>query len=323
MDQSSDQPRDDARQRLVRLDILRGIAVLAMVVFHFGWDLSFLGLALPTLSENLGWSAFGHAIAASFLVLMGLSLVLAHGASFDSLKFLRRLGVVVVAALAVSLGTYVAMPEQFIYFGILHAIALGSLLALPFLRAPLVLVILVAAGVFVAPLYLRAELFSAPWLLWLGLSPEAPPSTDYVPMLPWFGFILIGIVLGRTLDLGILRHPEPLSPPAKAMAFAGRHSLPIYLLHQPLLYGGLWLLAQTLAPPMAKDQTQFLTACTRECTANGGDALRCASICTCAMKDLKAEKLWSDVVSARLSEPGRARLNAIGSACAAQSVTPP
>lgn len=312
-----------ARGRLVGLDLLRGVAVVAMVVFHCGWDLSFLGLAAPGLAESFAWSVFGHAIAASFLVLAGFSLVLAHGQGVDSLKFLRRLGIVVAAALAVTIATYIALPEQFIYFGILHAIALGSLLAVPFLRAPLAVVVVAAGLVFVAPLYLRAEAFSAIWLVWLGLGLEAPPSTDYVPLLPWFGFILLGVLLGRTMPAERLQLSEPPAKPVKVMALAGRHSLAIYLLHQPILYGGLWLLAQAVAPPMAPEERAFLSSCTQECVANRGEALRCATICTCAIDGLKAGQLWSDAATGRLSEAGKARMGEIGRACALRPPTSP
>lgn len=310
-----------APARILALDVLRGLALVAMVVFHFGWDLSFLGLGALGLADSLAWSAFGHAIAAVFLTLVGISLVLAHGGQdtgVDSLKFLKRLGVVALAALAVSLGTYVAMPGQFIYFGILHAIALGSLLALPFLRAPLLVVVVAAGLVLVLPVLVKGAVFSTLWLVWLGLGPEAPPSTDYVPVFPWFGFILIGILLARALDLHRLGSLGAERVPGRILAFAGRHSLAVYLLHQPILYGGLWLLAQAVAPPVERDRADFMSACTRECGANGGDALRCATICACAVENLKAEKLWSDVIANRVTDTLKTRMGEISRACAAK-----
>jgi len=305
--------------RLPALDVLRGLTLVAMVIFHFGWDLSFLGLGALGLADSPAWSAFGHAIAATFLTLVGVSLVLAHRGGVDSLKFLRRLGVVIAAALVVTIGTYIAMPDQFIYFGILHAIALGSVLALPFLRAPIVALIAAAGLVLALPVMLKGAVFTSRWLVWIGLGLEAPPSTDFVPVFPWFGFILLGMALARVFDLSRLGTFGVQTAPGRTLALAGRHSLLVYLLHQPILYGGLWLLAQAIAPPMDRERTEFMSACTRECRANGGEALRCANICSCAVENLKAEKLWSDVIANRVSDGLKTRMGEISRTCAAKA----
>ncbi len=99
-------------RRLPPVDLARGIAVLAMIVYHFVWDLSFLGLVDPTLRDAPGWTAFARVIAVSFLTLAGFGLVLAHGSGLDRAKFLRRLALVAGAAALVSAGTYIAFPSR-------------------------------------------------------------------------------------------------------------------------------------------------------------------------------------------------------------------
>lgn len=316
-------PAPDVPARALRvpaLDGARGLALIAMVIFHAGWDISFLGLAWPDLRFTLPWQVFGHAIAASFLFISGVALVMAQGAGADSLAFLQRLGKVAGAAVLVTLVTYVATPELFVFFGILHLIALGSVLALPFLRAPVWAVVLAAGAVAALPLLVSAQVFSSPWLVWLGLAEEAPNSSDFVPVFPWFTFILAGIALTRIIDWRRFAAPEPQGRAARWLGWAGRHSLPIYLLHQPILYGGLWLLAQGILPKVDPEERSFALSCQRECTGTGGAAARCTAICTCAIRTLKEEQLWSEVIANRVTEQVQQRFQGISLRCAQGAV---
>ncbi len=111
------------------------------------WDLSFLGLIDPATRDSAGWTGFRPGDRQQLpdperhrpcpCPWRG-----SGSPGFDRRKFLRRLALVGGAAGLVSLATYLAFPENFIFFGILHAIALGSVLALPILRAPLWLVVI-------------------------------------------------------------------------------------------------------------------------------------------------------------------------------------
>ena len=107
-----------------------------MIVYHFSWDLSFLQLIATNILQVPAWRWFARGIAGSFLILAGFGLTLAHARGFRRAPFLRRLMKVGGAALAVTLVTYFAFPESYIFFGILHCIAVSSVLALPFLRLP-------------------------------------------------------------------------------------------------------------------------------------------------------------------------------------------
>lgn len=237
----------EASGRIGAVDLARGAALVGMAAFHLTYDLALFGLIDPAAPFSGFWWVFARVVAAGFLCLAGLSLWLAHGHGLRGRAFVRRLAILGGAALLVTGATWIAMPERFIYFGILHAIAVFSVLGLPFLRAPAALSALVAVAVVLAPMWLRNPAFDAPWLWWTGLSASWRPSADFEPVLPWFGAFLAGLALGRTGLVQRLPAGPLAAGAAGALAWAGRHSLPIYLAHQPVLMALVWCVAQILA----------------------------------------------------------------------------
>lgn len=242
-----------AAPRIPLFDVLRGVALLAMAVYHFSVDLEMFGLAdLGGVSEHPLWVAFARGIAGSFLALVGVSLYLAHGNGIRWRGFLRRLAMIVAAAMAITVLSYFFDPEAMIWFGILHCIAVSSVLGLAFLRAPIGVVLLAAALCFAAPYVLTAPVFKSPALLWLVLTDEPLPSNDYNPLLPWFGAVLIGIVIARAM-LPYARAGaawakwQPGSVVTRGLALAGRHSLLVYLVHQPILIGLVFVVSRILS----------------------------------------------------------------------------
>ena len=228
------------RRRIVWLDAARGVAILAMVAYHFSFDLMFFGHVDWPVTSSPAWCAFAASIASTFLFLVGVSLVAAHRDGIRWRPFLKRLAWVAGGAAVVTLGTMFAMPVP-IYFGILHAIALFSVLALPFVRAPVLLTAAVAAAVFVLPFVWRDPIFFAPWAYPLGLAPHMPVTFDYEPIFPWFAVTLLGVVAGRVVPLR--PGAGAVGPLWSAVARLGRWSFVIYLLHQPVLFGTLMALA--------------------------------------------------------------------------------
>lgn len=234
--------------RIPLFDVLRGAALAAMATYHFSWDLEFFGLADLGVTVHPLWIAFARTIAASFLALVGVSLVLANRAGIRWPAFLRRLAILAAAAGAITVMSYFSDPDGIIWFGILHCIAVSSLLGLAFLRAPLWIVIAAAAACVAAPSFLASPFFNTHGWLWLGLATEPIPSNDYNPLLPWFGAVLAGIgaariVLPHATDAAWARW-QPGSAIARMLALIGRHSLLFYLVHQPILLGILWAVTQ-------------------------------------------------------------------------------
>ena len=234
--------------RLHLIDATRGLAILAMVVFHCAWDLFYLGFISVNVIEDPGWVLFQRAIVSAFLLLVGAGLVLGHGDGIRWTPFFRRFSVILIAALLTSIGTYFAFgSEYFVFFGILHAIALYSLAGLVFLWLPaglvagIGLIIVVLPGLFTHPV-MREKPIS-----WIGLWPLPPATADIVPVFPWFGVVLLGIagmrVLRRSPDWPRLAGVRLEGLAGRALRAMGRWSLVIYLVHQPILYGGLSLLA--------------------------------------------------------------------------------
>lgn len=232
--------------RILLPDLLRAAALAGMVLFHFVYDLQFFGYLPPVTVHQPGWDALAHLVAGGFIFLAGASLCLAHGRRIRWPAAWRRLAQIALAALLVSLATYAMMPGYFVYFGILHAIATFSLLGLAFLRLPLVLVALVALVVFLLPRFLQSEAFAHPALWWLGLSPNPAPALDFEPLFPWFAVFLAGLVSTRLaarlgwLDRAVHYEPGAMQGAGRWMLWAGRNTLPLYLIHQPLLFALIW-----------------------------------------------------------------------------------
>jgi uncharacterized membrane protein len=293
-----------------------------MVVFHTAWDLSDLRLIEADIRVIPAWSWFAHAIAAGFLVLVGVGLVLAHGRGLRPQPFLRRLAVVAGAALLVTIGTYLTFPDAFIFFGILHCIALASILALPFLRLPAALAIAAAILCFAAPLLLPQPLFDAPLLAFLGLGTRVPNTNDYVPVFPWLGFVLCGIAAMRLAGPWLARIParsRAYPAPLRAMAWLGRHSLIIYLLHQPLIFGALSGWAEVMGRSPQAEAAPFLRRCEASCQQGGEAAATCRATCACAIDAFKVEGLWAHIVQDRASPEERARISSVARTCFARS----
>lgn len=232
--------------RIAWIDIARGIALLGMVIFHFTFDLQLFGVIAPGTVQQSGWALFARLVAGSFLFLSGVSLVLAHGQGLRARAFRARLLKICAAALAVTVATLAVFPDRFVYFGILHALALATVVGLPFLKLPGLAAIAAAVAVWVLDSAIGTGFDLPAALWWTGLSAGIRPSVDFIPAIPWMAPALLGIGLAKTFDL--TRLPLPPSRVARVLGCPGRHSLAVYLLHQPLLLALLWL-ALRIADP--------------------------------------------------------------------------
>jgi len=229
--------------RLPLLDALRGAALLAMIGYHLVWDLAYVGLLPPGSATTPLGRGIAAAIAASFLALAGTSFALAHAEGVRWRPWAVRLVRITLAALAVTAVTFWATPDTPIRFGILHMIALAAVLSLPFLAAPVGVPVL-AAGIVLAVDGLATGP-APPAAIWLGLGGPAPPASDFRPVFPWLAPVLLGLAAGP----GLIRAggmPDRLATvpltdrTGRCLRGLGRHSLAVYLIHQPVLLGLLW-----------------------------------------------------------------------------------
>lgn len=316
-------PAGSARFPLI--DALRGAALVAMVVYHFGWDLTFYGLIATDVTRDPAWRTFARMIAGSFLFLVGISLVLATRNGFNRRAYLRRLALIVLAAAGITLASWLAFPDAYIFFGILHHIALASVLALPFLAVPVWLTAGVALAVAVLPFVFTSPVFSFPLLLWTGLAPVPPVTNDYVPLFPWFACVLAGVAAARALLPGLVESRignwQPAGAAGQALVWGGRRSLPIYLIHQPVLLALLWLPAQ-LVTPAPLDGARFMAPCTESCMMTGNSAEVCTDFCECARTRLEEEGLWGRALAHRPSEADITRMQEATAICRIRPAQP-
>ncbi|MEQ1768288.1 MAG: heparan-alpha-glucosaminide N-acetyltransferase [Devosia sp.] len=311
-------PRRDATSRIALIDLCRGMALLAMALFHGLWDASYLGLIDIGIGVTPGWIAFQRAILTVFLLLAGASLVLAHGERIRWRPFWRRWLTVVGGAALVTLGTYLLLPNYVAYFGVLHAIALFSILALPLLRAPLPSTIAAATAALLVAFY-GNPLFNSRALSWIGFFTETPPTTDLVPVFPWFGVMLLGLVAMRLARpvLTRVRAFRLEARPSRFLRLLGRWSLVFYIVHQPLIWGALYGVALLKPNDDASVQAaEFTRACTASCD---GEAKFCTAYCQCALDVVTRDDLWSAIAASPRSEAEQQSLNQIAGLCTAMA----
>jgi uncharacterized membrane protein len=266
--------------RFTEIDICRGVAILMMTVFHTLFDISFFGIAPVNVASGL-WRYFAYATATLFLLIVGVSLVVSHARAASRIsgfslakKFLLRGAGIFFLGLLVTVATWLYLREGFILFGILHLIGISVMVSPLFFRFKKYNLILgiacILIGVFVishmSPIYL--QLFgiqpAGSWpvnyvpvisgnpvgiifpllLLPFGIHSAAFWSVDYTPLFPWFGVVLAGMGIGEFLyGEGVRHFPAPRFPEflVRPLSFLGRHSLVIYLVHQPVILLVLYL----------------------------------------------------------------------------------
>ncbi len=258
-------PRAPTHERYPEIDLLRTLAVAMMIIYHGAYDLfAYAGWDLNPFQG--GWWLLARGTATLFLLLVGISFSISFartraqtnqgdaGISANATtkklktiypKYLRRAAIVFGCGMLVSLATYIADPATFVRFGILHMIGI-SLLLLPFF-APFA-----EANIFVGLLCIilgniSKDFTVSTWLLLpLGLMPPSFETVDYFPLLPWFGVILFGVACGHFLYIRSPHWRQSFSayrvPLPAILTWPGRNALLIYLLHQPILLGVLWLI---------------------------------------------------------------------------------
>ncbi|MCI8442885.1 MAG: DUF1624 domain-containing protein [Provencibacterium sp.] len=242
--------KDDSR-RIHLLDEIRGGAIILMVFYHAGYDLAAIfGVDMPFFFSPQ-MNLIRDIMGGTFFFISGCSCRLSR-------SNLRRGLQTLLFALIMSAVTYLVIPEQVILFGVLHSLsccmllfALGSRLfdrIKPFFGAlfsaiAFYLTFTVPSGLFGGLTYhfaLPRALYECGFLFPLGFPSPRFFSSDYYPLIPWFFLFLCGAYVGAyiredRLPAWCCRLHLPL------LAFVGRHTMPIYLLHQPLIFGGLSL----------------------------------------------------------------------------------
>ena len=203
-----------AKERITEIDVLRTIAIVMMIIYHTAFDLrSFYSWDIDLYGTQ--WEAFRIITVSLFLITSGVSSQLSR-------RPVKRALTVLSFALLVSIGTYAYDPKTFIYFGILHCIGLGMLLLIPLKKMK---EWNIALGIIIILFPLSSYHFPLP----------IRPTLDYYPLFPWVGLMMIGAGIGHFLYIRnsfIIQNSQ-----FTILALPGRHALPIYMIHQPILLG--------------------------------------------------------------------------------------
>jgi uncharacterized membrane protein len=236
--------KDSDPRRIWEIDFLRGVAIILMVCYHRLFDLGeFVGierfLGWSTDLTKTAWIVAQFFFAALFVVLSGISGTLSRN---NVRRGLRLLAV----SLLVSAATFIIDPAQTVYFGILQCLAVSMLLyGAAFQKAGPVACAAWGAAVIglsaALPAARQALAVRSDWLMPFGITGPSFSSFDYFPLIPWLGVFLIGAALGKSVYVS-KRSLLPWRLPQTFVNFAGRHSLLIYIVHQPVIMGVLYAL---------------------------------------------------------------------------------
>ena len=232
----------EQKQRIWELDALRGLCILCMIVIHFIYDLvAFGGLDIRTPVWYDFIQQYGHLF---FVLISGICATLASR-SFQ--RGVVDLGAGLLISYVTLFMDYVlGFSGMRIWFGVLHMLGLCMMLYPLCKRFPAWLLFVLGGALAALGFWLQNITVSVDFLFPLGLTSETfYCGSDFFPILPGFGWFLVGAGLGKTL----YRRKQTLLPrfpsnffPLNFFRFCGRHSLEIYLLHQPIVAGIVMLI---------------------------------------------------------------------------------
>ena len=244
--------------RFWEIDFLRGCAVITMVIYHLLYNLYAFGSLNINLYQGF-WHYFQVATASTFLALAGVSLTLSYNRTLQQgkqprfTKYLKRGLRILGWGMVITVFTYFTLGDWYVRFGVLHCIGVSTILGYFFLALPNDIFTLVVSLLCLAVGHiLSSHTFPFSFLLFLGFMPHHFHTIDYFPLFPWWGVVLLGIFLGKQLYPGYRRAfslPDWSQVlPVQVVSFLGRHSLTIYLLHQPIIIVVLYLLGLIRLP---------------------------------------------------------------------------
>jgi uncharacterized membrane protein len=237
-------------ERFWEIDSMRGIAIVLMLSIHTVYDLMYFR-AIPGMIGGGIWGTLSFLTASTFILLVGVSFSISYARTMEKRKnfwkaypkYLKRGLFIIAGGLLITISTTILLPGGYIIFGILHLIGTSIILAPFFYRFG-------ENNLYIGTLFFLFGVFlmglSGPgWLFPLGIHAEDFYSFDYEPIFPWFGMVLVGMSLGTFFYANGKRSFIIFKKPGymeNILGFLGRNSLLIYMLHQPILIGLIYLL---------------------------------------------------------------------------------
>lgn len=241
------------KQRYTVIDIIRGLSVISMVIYHTLWDMVYLfNVSIPWFKNEPGL-VFQQSICWSFILISGFSFQLGR-------KKLKRGLIVFGCSLVLTAVTAIVMPEEIIIHGVLSLIGASMLITLLFekLFRKINPIIGTVVNVFLVQFTYNVqqgiiglgkyEFFKLPEFLYantltafFGFPHDGFRSADYFPLIPWLFLFFAGYFIyslfKKTEKIHLLSAFS-----CRPLEFIGRHSLEIYMAHQPIIFGILLLI---------------------------------------------------------------------------------
>lgn len=220
------------KTRIWELDAFRGLCIVCMVFIHVIFDMrTFFGFRfdLPVWFELL--QKYGGIL---FIILSGICITLGHH------NIIRGL-IVAAAAVAVTAVTLImGNKDLYIFFGILHLLSFCMLTYSIYRKLPWPAILAIGISLIALGYWFSTLTVEPPYLFVLGLRTKRFAAGDYFPILPHAGWFMTGVVLGKTVykkKETLFKKADPNFFLIRFFSFCGRHSLLIYLLHQPVAMG--------------------------------------------------------------------------------------
>ena len=205
------------QKRITIFDTVRGFTMLSMAGFHACYDLAYLyGWDMPWFTETVFQDIWRASISWVFLFIAGWMCTLSRNNVKRALKY-------AAAALIVWIATTLASVDDSVNFGIIYCMAACLIL-------------------FALTWGIPKAVYPLPYLAWLGFPSPCFVSGDYYPLFPFVFMYLTGFFAAQAAQASSLEAPAwAYANPIPALAVLGRHALPFYLLHQPVILGVLEL----------------------------------------------------------------------------------
>lgn len=241
--------RREKKKRFVWLDELRGVALISMLIYHIIFQSTVVGCAGIKILENPVSIFFQLVAQILFISIAGISSYMSHN------NFRRGLRIF-ACAIIITVVTYMVMPENRILFGILHflgvAIILYSFLLYRLTSLPATLMIgingilffilhftVIGDKIYIFLQNILNDIVNQKWLCFFGLPDSDFVSSDYFPIFPWIFLFLCGVFLGKYMKENEEKFQTDRKP-VSWLAFLGRHTLFIYMIHIPIIWGVLF-----------------------------------------------------------------------------------
>jgi len=232
--------KKDSAERIYWVDLARGLAVVLMLIYHFVFDLSYLGMVETAMYSGI-WLVIARIIQFTFLFLAGISLFLSYEQKqegYAKYQLTRGLKLMVIA-IGITAITWLLFPGDYIRFGILHLISIGIITGSLITHDPIMAIPIAIVVFLLGPVFQSMQVTNSLLLIFGAIPPEFT-SLDYFPIFPWLGIIFLGIGLAPMLKKwGLFKKGSKEKP---IISFLGQNSLIIYLVHQPIIIGALLLI---------------------------------------------------------------------------------